>query len=207
MGGHCFGASRPSLHPGQRTRASWQGVASSTEQAFGQAAAAGDVPAPSRHPDDDRRTGKTGTRTLRISRKEGGGNLSSEPSEPSARENSPLFTDDLAADDTADDKPSADDGEISIVSCKPFKNKATDDTDDTDDQIPSSSLGPEADCGDEWDISSYLDQRPRCAQCRGKPDGKEHRHQIGGRFVFLHDECAKFYRREHDSDDSPEEAA
>ena len=99
---------------------------------------------------DDRRSGKTGTRTLYISREEREGNQSSAPSAPSARGDSPSSANDLAADDTADDKPPADDSEISIVSRKPLDNKATDDTDDTDDKIPS--LYPRGDTVDDDDF-------------------------------------------------------
>jgi hypothetical protein len=51
------------------------------------------------------------------------------------------------------------------------------------------------------DIPAFLDRRSeaskRCAQCNGRPDGTERHHKIGDCLVLLHDECVKFYRREH----------
>jgi hypothetical protein len=35
-----------------------------------------------------------------------------------------------------------------------------------------------------------------CVQCRGAPDGTELRHEITGRTVWLHRECARFYRKD-----------
>ena len=45
--------------------------------------------------------------------------------------------------------------------------------------------------------------RGRCAQCRGRPDGKERHHKIGDRLVPLHDECVRFYRRDHGKAQAP----
>jgi hypothetical protein len=36
----------------------------------------------------------------------------------------------------------------------------------------------------------------RCAQCNGKPDGKEEPHPDGDRLVWLHKECRRFYARQ-----------
>jgi hypothetical protein len=116
---------------------------------------------------DERRIGKTGTRTLYISREEREGKQSSAPSAPSAREDRPSSANDLAADDTADDKPPADDHVASIVSHNPLKNKTADDTDDTDDKIPPSSS---------------------CAHC-GRP-GAEPWNWDDGRKVLLNARCA-----------------
>src|SRR5262249_8002040 len=88
---------------------------------------------------DERRTGKTGTRTLYIRREEREGNPSSASSEPSAKGNNPSSANGLAADDAADDQPPTDDHAASTVSHNSLKNKAADDTDDTDDKIPPSS--------------------------------------------------------------------
>jgi AAA domain len=38
--------------------------------------------------------------------------------------------------------------------------------------------------------------RHRCAQCNGKPDGKEEPHPDGDRLVWLHKECRRFYARQ-----------
>ena len=115
---------------------------------------------------DERRIGKTGTRTLYISREEREGNQSSALSAPSARGDSPSSANDLAADDTADDKPPADDHVASIVSPNPLKNKVADDTDGADDKIPHSSL---------------------CAHC-GQPGGEPW--DWLGQKVLLHPDCA-----------------
>jgi hypothetical protein len=112
---------------------------------------------------DERRTGKTGTRTLYIRREEREGNPSSASSAPSAKGDSLSSTSDLAADDT----PAADDNVVSIVSPSPLKNKGADDTDDTDDRIPPSSL---------------------CAHC-GRP-GAVPWDWHDGRKVPLHEACA-----------------
>ena len=57
--------------------------------------------------------------------------------------------------------------------------------------------GPQTDRTDDLSIPPCLDRRPRCAQCNGKPDGTERHHKIGDHLVFLHDECVRFYQREH----------
>jgi hypothetical protein len=60
--------------------------------------------------------------------------------------------------------------------------------------------GPKTDRTDQTvdlSIPTCLDRRPRCAQCNGKPDGTERHQKIGDRLIFLHDECVRFYRREH----------
>jgi len=115
---------------------------------------------------DDRRIGKTGTRTIYIRREERVGNPSSAPSGPSAKGNNPPSANGLAADDTADDQPPADDHVASIVSPNPLKNKVADDTDGADDKIPHSSL---------------------CAHC-GQPGGEPW--DWLGQKVLLHPDCA-----------------
>jgi hypothetical protein len=45
-------------------------------------------------------------------------------------------------------------------------------------------------------IPECLDQRPRCAQCNGTPDGTERPIPFNGQTVWLHDQCRKFYRPE-----------
>jgi hypothetical protein len=116
---------------------------------------------------DDRRTGKAGTRTLYIRREERVGNSPSASSGSSAGGNSPLSANDLVADDTTDDRPSADDNVVPIVSRNPLKNKASDDTDGTDDIIPPSQCGQpggtECAYGDHGRASPRL---PRCLGCQ-----------------------------------------
>jgi hypothetical protein len=85
---------------------------------------------------DERRTGKDRTRMLYIRREERVGNEPSAPSGSSAQGNSPSSTNDLAADDEADDKPPADDNVVSIVRPNLLKTKAADDSDDKNDKNP-----------------------------------------------------------------------
>jgi hypothetical protein len=116
---------------------------------------------------DERRKGKAGTRTLHIRREERTGHSSSAPSEPSASGDSPLASNNLVADDKADDGQPADDNVVPIVRRKPLKNEVADDTDDTDDRIPPSSLC--AYCGqpggEPWDwLGQKVPLHPHCTE-------------------------------------------
>jgi hypothetical protein len=153
---------------------------------------------------DARREGKLRTKMLRITRKEEGGEQPSASSASSANGNSSLNVNDLAADDTADDRPGADDSIVRpTVRPNPLKNKAADDRTVADDKIPP--YPPPAD--DPLSIPPFLrrayeeehrerGEAPRCAQCNGRPDGTERPVTVNGQALWLHEECEKFYRPE-----------
>ena len=56
------------------------------------------------------------------------------------------------------------------------------------------ALRPAAGGDDHLEIPNYLDERPRCAQCRGRPDGSERPVTVNDETVWLHPECQRFYR-------------
>jgi len=47
---------------------------------------------------------------------------------------------------------------------------------------------------DDLTIPECLDQRPRCAQCNGRPDGSERSLTIEDNTIWLHPECQRFFR-------------
>ena len=142
---------------------------------------------------------------------------SSEPSAPSAEAGNINDLGGESADDTltiADDpKPSADDSaddqQRGIVSGNPLKNRPSDDADGADDELVlySEKVGTETSdsmltyAKTDSDLDGFLDRRheagKRCAQCRGRPDGKEQQYQQRGRIVWLHRECRPYWLKEH----------
>ena len=88
------------------------------------------------------------------------------------------------ADDPADDALTILDG--AVVSNNPLKGNSSDDADDADDVS--------AFCSGEGDIGANPGASHRCAQCGGAPDGLERLHMVFGKPVWLHRECARFFR-------------
>jgi hypothetical protein len=118
------------------------------------------------HIGEPHRKDKIGSRRFTISKREGVGNPSSEPSGSSDKSNTTLSPNDLAPDDGTDDRPPSEGIVRATVRTKPLKNKDSDDTDATDDKIPHSL--------------------PLCAHC-GKPGGLPVAY--GDRQAFVHPHC------------------
>jgi hypothetical protein len=115
---------------------------------------------------DERREGKDRTRRLYIRREERVRNQPPAPSAPSAKGDGPSSGNGLAADDKADDSPSADGNVVPIGRPNLLKVKPADEADDKDGRMPPSS--PCAHCGqrggEPWNwLDREIPLHPHCA--------------------------------------------